>query len=152
MVYCNEKRTDLDKIFQVVKNEVGVVNDHLTVNITIVDEKEIHLLNKEYRNVDRATDVLSFPLLEGDFSNEANVLDVDMFTGELCLGDIYICDTICKGQAKEYGHSEMREFVYLLVHGLLHLFGYDHMEESDKKVMREKEEKIMEILGITRDE
>lgn len=152
MVYCNKEcQVNLDTIFDAVKQEVGVDNKHLIVNLSIVSQEEIHDLNKKFREVDRPTDVLSFPLLEGDFSNENNIFDVDPQTNELCLGDIYICDEIVAMQAKEYGHSYKREFAYLFVHGLLHLFGFDHMNDEDKRIMRDKEEQIMAKLNITRD-
>lgn len=153
MVYCDkETELDLNLVFETVKNVVGVVNENLTVTLDVVDEDTIHAINKKYRDVDRATDVLSFPLLTNDFTNEGNPFDVDRATGELCLGDIYICDKIARAQAEEYGHSYKREFCYLFVHGLLHLFGFDHIEDVDKVVMRKKEEIVMNTLNITRED
>ena len=153
MVYCNKESdvADLNGIFEATKDLLNVNNKNLIVNLNIVSDKEIHRINKQYRGVDRPTDVLSFPLLEGNFTNEANPFDVDPITNELCLGDIYICDSIARIQAQEYGHSFRREFCYLFVHGLLHLFGYDHLEEQEKTVMRAQEELIMNKLNITRD-
>lgn len=107
------------------------------ISISVVDEEEIRYLNAEYRDNDSVTDVLSFPLFERDFIPEEGM-----------LGDIVICSERVKEQAQEFGHSEEREFVYLAVHSMLHLLGYDHMEEDEKNEMRTKEKEVMKNLGI----
>ncbi len=111
------------------------------VSVSFVDAEEIHRLNRMYREVDSPTDVLSFPLLE-DISEAGD--------REYLLGDVVICTDIAKEQAKEYGHGFKREVVYLFVHSMFHLLGYDHMEEDEKKEMRTAEEEIMEELEIER--
>ena len=110
-------------------------------NIIIVDNKRIHEINREYRNVDRETDVISFAFEE--------VNDVE-YTDIRFLGEIYISYERCVSQAEDFGHSVKREFCYLAVHGLLHLLGYDHMVEEDKKVMRALEEEILSEYDIKR--
>ena len=110
-------------------------------NVIIVDNKRIQEINKEYRNKDAITDVISFAFEESD-----NI----KYDGIRFLGEIYISYERCIEQANEYGHSIERELSYLTIHGLLHLLGYDHMNEEDKKVMREKEEDILNEYGISR--
>ncbi len=128
----------------------------VSVSVSVVDEDEIHRLNNEFRDIDRATDVLSFPMNEFD---EAGVFDGDAFeaslttdpdTDELMLGDVIICAQKVKAQAEEYGHSEKREFAFLVVHSLLHLCGFDHIEDSDRLVMESKQKEILDLLGINR--
>lgn len=116
------------------------IHEPWEVSISLVDAETIHRLNREYRGVDRVTDVLSFPLDERDPE------------GCLLLGDVVINLQKVKEQAKEYGHSEKRELSYLTVHSLLHLLGYDHEEEEDKRQMRDKEKRILANLAIGRDE
>lgn len=125
------------------------------VQLLITDDENIHQLNREYRNVDRATDVLSFPSTAAHpghtLGNHENLLKREMDeTGACFLGDIIISLERAYEQAKEYGHSPQRELTYLTVHALFHLMGYDHMEEADKRSMRAMEEKVMESLGVTR--
>lgn len=127
------------------------------LNLTLTDNEGIHAINKEYRQIDRPTDVLSFPLVDYPEPNvfpesiEDNAEDYfDLDTGELMLGDIIISVEKCKEQAKEYGHSELREYSFLIVHSMLHLFGYDHMEEDERTVMEEKQREILDKAGITR--
>lgn len=123
------------------------------VDVTITDDAEIRLLNRRFMGKDRPTDVLSFPMQNmtaGKFEYDAGELDAQ--TGRLPLGDIVISMDRAKAQAKEYGHSVRREVAYLTVHSMLHLLGYDHMDEAEeKKLMRSREEFILERLGITRD-
>lgn len=111
-------------------------NDY-EISITVVDKNEIKDLNRDYRGVDKVTDVLSFPLYEPDEIPSAGM-----------LGDIVICSERVKEQALEFNHSEEREFIYLSIHSLLHLLGYDHIEEDDRVEMRSLEKKIMKNLGI----
>lgn len=136
----NENIDMNDKFHDVVKavlDNEGLSMDY-EVSITFVDKDEIHKLNREYRKVDRPTDVLSFPMNE-----EFLIEGVDSM-----LGDIVICMDIAKDQAKEYGHSLDREIMYLTCHSMLHLLGYDHIEEDDKKIMRGKEKEVMKKLGV----
>ena len=125
------------------------------VSLTLVDEKTIKEINKETRDIDKITDVLSFPMLElpapSDFSNvEEDDGNFDYETGEALLGDIVICVQKVKAQALEFGHPEKREFAFLIAHSMLHLFGYDHMSEEEEKVMFLRQEEILSSLGITR--
>ena len=112
------------------------------ISLSVVSEEEIHELNRDFRNTDRITDVLSFPQYDD--------LD-DIENGEItALGDVVICDSVARRQAELYGHSYEREFVYLFVHSVLHLLGYDHMDADEKKKMRAKEEEIMTYIGLDR--
>lgn len=110
-------------------------------SIIFVDDEEIHKINREYRNVDRITDVISFA-----FEDNENI----MYNDIRILGDIYICIPQMKRQAIEYGHSEKRELSFLAVHGLLHLLGYDHMNEEDEKEMFALQELILNDKDIKR--
>ena len=126
------------------------------VNLTLTDNEDIRRINREFRDMDRATDVLSFPMLEyerpADFSGiEKQAEDtVNPDTGEVMLGDIVISVEKVKEQALEYGHSEKREYAFLIVHSMLHLFGYDHMEEDEAEEMQEHQRKILNELKIFR--
>lgn len=120
----------------------GISSDRVEVSVSFVSLDEIHELNKEYRNVDSPTDVLSFP----QFERDEEVPEI----GPIYLGDVVICTDKAKAQAEEYGHSYERELIYLFTHSILHLLGYDHMKEDEKKEMRFREEEIMDKLGIKR--
>ena len=126
------------------------------INLTLTDNEGIHIINKEYRDIDRATDVLSFTMLSyetpGDFSflMDENDDDFNPDTGEAILGDIIISVDKVREQAEEYGHSELREFAFLITHSMLHLFGYDHMEPEEAEVMENKQRQILDELSITR--
>ena len=125
----------------------------LSVELVFVGEEEIRRLNNETRGIDKVTDVLSYPTLEGikgqALRGEDYPFDIDE-EGKLLVGSIVICCQRAKEQAEEYGHSYERELHYLIVHGIMHCLGYDHMEETDKAEMREKEEYILGKLGIVR--
>lgn len=110
-------------------------------SVIFVDDEEIHRINKEYRHVDRVTDVISFAFED----NEEKI-----YNNIRILGDIYICIPQMKRQAKSYGHSEKRELSFLCVHGLLHLLGYDHMNESEEKIMFGLQEMILNEKNIKR--
>lgn len=125
------------------------------VNLTLTDNDGIHEINKEYREIDRPTDVLSFPLISyetaGDFSKVEDEDDnFNPDTGEAMLGDIIISVPKVKEQAKEYGHSEEREYAFLIVHSMLHLFGYDHMTPEEASFMEDKQKEILNELHIFR--
>ena len=115
--------------------------DNVEFNVIFVDSNTIHDINKTYRNVDRVTDVISFALED----NKTIELDHRL------LGDIYICVERAEEQAKEYGHSFLRELAFLTIHGLLHLLGYDHMEKEEEKIMFQKQEDILNEFGIRRE-
>ena len=116
------------------------------VSVTFVDNEKIHELNLKHRNIDRETDVLSFPL------GENGVYDVDLDTGAKLLGDIVISIPKAMEQAEEYNHSLQREIGFLTVHSMLHLLGYDHVDGGLQQVhMREKEETVLTKLGLKRD-
>lgn len=125
------------------------------VNLLLTDDDAIHEINKEQRGIDRATDVLSFPMEDyptpGDFTFLEEVSDCfHPESGELLLGDIVISGDRVVEQAENYGHSTLREFAFLMVHSLLHLMGYDHMEPGDAKIMEKKQAEILDSLGIKR--
>ncbi len=126
------------------------------VNLTLTDDKGIHQINKEFRQIDRPTDVLSFPMLSykvpGDFSflDEEDSDDFNPDTGEALLGDIIISVDKVFEQADSFGHSAEREYAFLITHSMLHLFGYDHMEEDEAKVMEEKQKDILNQMNILR--
>ncbi|MGN0793350.1 MAG: rRNA maturation RNase YbeY [Aristaeellaceae bacterium] len=127
------------------------------VSIRLCDDDAIHAINREYRGVDRATDVLSFPTVNypaGVTAGQADSLlrrELDDELDACMLGDLILSVPHVLKQAEEYGHSPEREAAYLLVHGLCHLMGYDHIEEEDKRRMREMEEKILSAIGQTRE-
>lgn len=125
------------------------------LNITITDNATIQQVNREYRQIDRPTDVLSFPMVAyenpGDFSHvEEDEMLFHPDTGELLLGDIMISVDKVKEQAREYGHSEERELGFLTAHSMLHLCGYDHIQEEERLVMEEKQRAIMDLLQLYR--
>ena len=127
-------RTSLDYEGFEIEDEV-----ECEISVSIVTNDEIQKLNKEFRNIDKATDVLSFPQLTFEMGEVADLNEND----EIILGDIVISIDKAKEQAEEYGHSLEREIAFLTVHSMLHLMGYDHIQEEDKKIMRPKEEKIL---------
>lgn len=126
------------------------------VSILLTDNEQIRQINQEYRDIDSPTDVLSFPAIEydtpGDFSmlEEAALTCFHPETGELLLGDIVISIERAKAQAEEYEHSLMRELAFLIAHSMFHLFGYDHMEEEERKIMEDKQRDVLNRLQILR--
>ena len=148
LLIANDTNEDLDlklireRAEKTIKEVLRLENikENTEVSLSIVDRETIHKLNKDYRDVDRETDVLSFPMDEEAFDNEGNPL--------ILLGDIVICLDVAKVQAADFGHSLEREIMYLICHSTLHLLGYDHIEEADKKVMRSKEKEVMKKLGV----
>ena len=142
----NLTKEDLDKELKELKEFlINVAKDEklgkVIFNVIIVDNDKIHEINKEYRNIDKETDVISFALED---EKSFNTKDVRM------LGDIYISIDRVRSQALEYGHSEKRELYFLSVHGLLHLLGYDHMKKEDEEVMFAKQEEVLNRYGIKR--
>ena len=140
----------INECFKIEKLE----QTNLYISITLTNSEEIEKINKQYRNIDRPTDVLSFPMFEKEeldqFINE-NSKNTDVNVQGDILGDIVISVPKVYEQAEEYGHSFERELAYMVVHGFYHLMGYDHIEDEDQKVMREKEEYVLENLGIKRE-
>ena len=126
------------------------------VNVVLTDNEEIHKLNLEYRGIDRPTDVLSFPMLEYDTPPDFSHVEEDYEdcfnpeTGELMLGDIILSVDKVREQAESYGHSETRELAFLVAHSMLHLCGYDHMEDGEREEMERRQHEILELGGYRR--
>ena len=143
----NETKEEIENIkilkplLEYARKTENLENTELEFSVIIVDNKKIHEINKEYRNIDRETDVITFALEDYE--------DVT-FENYRPLGDIYISIDKVKEQAKNYGHSELRELAFLTIHGFLHLLGYDHMQEDEEKIMFEKQELILNGFGIKR--
>jgi probable rRNA maturation factor len=150
--YAKKAPADFSALYRAVEEELGIT-ERYSVELLFVGEKRIKDTNREFRGVDRVTDILSFPTTEtkaGELPTaKENPFEVDE-EGNLFLGSLMVCNKRGKAQAKEYGHSEERELNYLLCHGLLHLLGYDHMVEEDKRMMRAKEEAVMARMNLTR--
>ena len=125
----------LKPLLEYARIKENLEDTELEFSVIIVDNKRIHEINKEYRGIDRPTDVISFALEDNHYR---------------VLGDIYISIDKVREQAREYGHSEKRELAFLTVHGFLHLLGYDHMKPEDEKVMFARQEEILNGFGITR--
>jgi probable rRNA maturation factor len=125
------------------------------VNLLLTMNEQIHEMNRQFREIDRPTDVLSFPMVDYEEPAQFDFLEdrddcFDPESGELILGDIVISKEKVVEQAEEYGHSLLREYAFLIAHSMLHLTGYDHIEESDRVEMEEKQKEIMQILNILR--
>ena len=155
-IYDEDNVLDADKRLALENAVAKTLQTDITlaVETLAVDGEEIRQLNATSRGVDKVTDVLSFPTLDGikgkKICKKQFPYDIDE-NGNLLIGSIVICKARAQEQAEEYGHSFERELHYLLVHGIMHCLGYDHIEESDKVEMREKEEQVLNILGITRE-
>jgi probable rRNA maturation factor len=148
---------EMESIIELVVQNVfkcELIENECQVSIILVNNEQIREINKEYRRINSPTDVLSFPLIEYEkgskFTGLENLENLDIDTGEIVLGDIVISMEKVHEQSIEYGHSMKREIAFLTVHGMLHLLGYDHEFEEDRKVMREKEEKILNLSSIER--
>lgn len=145
---CDEHLTIIENVVAKTLELEQFLTDTI-VSVTAVDNNEIHSLNKEFRGVDRPTDVLSFPVVE--FENGKMIENSgDYFEDKLILGDIIFSAEKLKEQSIEYGHSFERELGFLVCHSTLHLLGYDHETEDERQVMRQKEEKTLELLNLTR--
>ena len=150
---------DIDKIVNNVVRTALVEyygGDGVELSVTLTDNEGIHKLNKEFRDIDSPTDVLSFPLLEfetpGDFESIASDSDiVDPDTDEIMLGDIVISLEKVVSQAEEYGHSKDRELAFLVAHSMLHLMGYDHIDDEERKDMESRQEDILSKAGYIRE-
>ena len=130
--------------------------DDAEISLLITDEEEVHRLNLEFRGIDSTTDVLSFPALEfevpADFDGAIDGGSINPDNGCVMLGDLVINAQKVREQAKEYGHSEKREFAFLVTHSMLHLCGYDHETPEEAEEMEDRQEKALQALGITREE
>ena len=136
----NEKLKEIDELEDYTKYLLKYMNIDASFSIIIIDNDKIHEINKEYRGIDRPTDVISFALEE----------DEDYETKERLLGDIYISIDKVYEQAKEYNHSVKRELFFLVTHGFLHLLGYDHMKKDEEKIMFKLQEEILDSYGVKR--
>lgn len=163
--YETDKKLELDYediIREVVEESIAYENCpyEAEVNVTLTDNEEIHTINKEYRDVDSATDVLSFPMISYDAPSDFEALKTEFDTntedyfnpdsGELMLGDIVISVEKVLEQAEKYGHTPKRELAFLVAHSMMHLFGYDHMTEAESSIMEAKQGEVLDRLGITR--
>lgn len=158
----NESAKEVDKdSYTLIENAIKTsldfmgINENILASVFLVNGEKIKEINRDYRSVDKVTDVLSFPMDLVDFISYEGRAEEFFKDQEVCqpqyfLGDIFINLDRIKDQAQEYGHSEERELSYLTVHSLLHLLGYDHIEEDDRLIMRPREDAIMERLGILR--
>lgn len=166
MTSCVEKETELEFSFDIKELAEQVMERVLRmegcpyetqINLLLTDNEGIRTYNARFRQIDRETDVLSFPNVDyeapSDFSrlaeHKADYFDPE--SKELVLGDIILSAEKVKEQALAYNHSEKREFSFLIAHSMLHLCGYDHMEQAEAKVMEEKQEEVLTSLGITRE-
>ena len=138
----NEKLDEIDELSKLLPYLANYFKlNNIVCSVIIVDNKKIHEINKEYRNIDRETDVISFAL-----EDDKNITDSPIRV----LGDIYISIDKAKQQANEYGHSLKRELCFLATHGFLHLLGYDHMKKEDEDIMFPLQEKILNEYGVGR--
>lgn len=147
-----EENEEYNKIIHtVIKKcfeEEGLDKLKIYINIILTNPEEIRKINKEYRNIDKETDCLSFPMFEKEEIEEL-IKEKEQVTLDI-LGDVVVSIERVYEQAEEYNHSFERELAYMVVHGFYHLMGYDHMEEEEKNIMRQKEENILQNLNITR--
>ena len=155
IIYCDGEEFPEENVSALENAMQGFVKTDipLAVDLIFVDEEEIRRLNRENRSIDKVTDVLSFPTLD-EIKGQAVVGDDYPFDideeGNLLIGSIAICCKRAQEQAEEYGHSYNRELHYLIVHGIMHCLGYDHISDEERAEMREKEELILGKLGIAR--
>lgn len=146
-------KTNIKRVFNTAIEETGNNVKDIAVCVKFVSEKEIARLNRDIRSIDKITDVLSFPMLEIVAPKKLSEFECERdMNGELFIGDIAICKKVASRQAKEFGHSFKREETFLALHGLLHLLGYDHLNEEDEKIMMSTAEKILDTHKIKRGE
>lgn len=151
--YIKEKcdrniESDVETIIKTALEEKNIDVENVSISISAVDKETIHKINKEYRNVDRPTDVLSFPIFEREEINSMATLDNNKKVKEMELGDIIICIDVLQEHAVEYQTGILREMLYMITHGVCHLLGYDHEIEEEKREMRTLEEKILNKIGV----
>lgn len=143
-VSVDEKIKELETVEKVLQKAVEKEQlENVSFNVIIVDNQYIHELNKDYRHIDRETDVITFALEDDD--------SIILPNNERILGDIYISIDKARQQAEEYGHSLLRELSFLAVHGFYHLLGYDHQTKEEEKIMFQKQEEVLKEYGITRE-
>ncbi|WP_069998429.1 rRNA maturation RNase YbeY [Cellulosilyticum sp. I15G10I2] len=138
---------DMHRVIMQCLEEERVPFD-VEISLIVVDEEEIRAINKQYRNIDKSTDVLSFPQIEA-FSN-GKIIWEEVEAHQVMLGDIILCHEKAIKQAEEYGHTIKREVCFLIAHSMFHLLGYDHMNVQDERTMIDKQEHILSLLGILR--
>ena len=150
----DETRIDADLMETLRKAAAICIGmDNVEISLSFVSLEEIHELNREYRGVDSPTDVLSFPMFQDlEEIQEYGQQIADLEEEDIPIGDVVICMDKIREQAAEFGHSQERETAYLFTHSILHLLGYDHMIDEDKKEMRKREEEVMAELSLTRQE
>lgn len=141
-----------EKLFETAGKILGEDFSMVNVSVNFVSEEEIQRLNKKFRQIDKVTDVLSFPNLEKSYFQRLTEFDSERNPddGVLFLGDIVICKKVAKRQAKEYGHGKNREISFLALHGLLHLLGFDHIKEEEERLMKEASESTLSAFGAKR--
>lgn len=154
-IYCEDGLLPADKLsaLELALSQTVQTDTPIAIEFLRVDETEIRRLNAETRGIDKVTDVLSYPTLDlqrgAPIRGKEHAYDIDE-NGNLLIGSVVVCRERAEEQAQEYGHSMERELHYLLVHGVMHCLGYDHMQEDEKAQMREREEAVLTRLGITR--
>lgn len=144
--FSKEMESLIKEAVNLVADEAGLSED-FEVSVTICDDESIREINRDYRNIDKSTDVLSFPMFS---YSEPEVFAEEIFDGENTFGDIIISLETAIRQSIEYGHSAEREVSFLVVHSMLHLLGYDHIEDADRALMRKREEYFLEKMGQRR--
>ncbi|MBR3882301.1 MAG: rRNA maturation RNase YbeY [Clostridia bacterium] len=146
--YSENKKLEelINKVLEECFKTEKIDSYNLYISVTLTNPEYIRKLNKEYRQIDKETDVLSFPMFEKD-----EIKSLENLEFEETLGDIVISVQRVEEQAKEYGHSFERELAYMVVHGFYHLMGEDHMNDEEKKIMRAKEENVLNKLNIVRE-
>jgi len=155
--YCSNKiESDIKikeyiySIVEAVANEENLDFEEISVSISSASKEDIRKINKEYRDIDKVTDVLSFPIFTKEELKDIMNKEVDKKIKHIELGDIILCLDVVEEQSIEYGTGFLREILYMITHGMCHLVGYDHIEPEDKKEMRTKEEKILKRIGVER--
>lgn len=147
--FTPEHTSLIERVVKAALTEQGFDRDCF-VSVTVVDNESIREINREHRDIDSATDVLSFPVLE--FDENGDIIDDsgDVYEGKTILGDIVLSFQRAKEQSEEFGHSFEREVGFLVCHSVLHLLGHDHEDDEERAIMREHEEKILESLSLIR--
>ena len=140
----------IGKIFKIAEEVLGEDFENAYLSVNFVSDEQIKRLNREFRKIDKVTDVLSFPNLQkkAEESLKNFQSDADFDTNMLFLGDVIISKNVAKAQAREFGHSMKREVCFLALHGLLHLLGYDHIEKDDEKIMNKLQDEILLRAGV----
>ena len=153
---CNKIESDIKikeyiySIVEAVANEENLDFEEISVSISSASKEDIRKINKEYRDIDKITDVLSFPIFTKDELQDIISKEEDKKIKHIELGDIILCLDVVEEQAIEYGTGFLREILYMITHGMCHLVGYDHIESEEKKEMRTKEEIILQRIGVER--